>query len=48
MDPGLYTGRSAQQVDRFLEDCIHPVLSRYATVLQEKKKSISRYDIVLS
>jgi len=40
MDPGLYTGRSAQQVDRFLEDCIHPVLSRYATVLQEEEEHL--------
>ena len=36
MDPSLYIGRCPQQVDEFLENCIQPVLDKYADALKEK------------
>ena len=30
LDPALYTGRSASQVDAFLRDVVAPILDRYA------------------
>ena len=29
LDPALYTGRSASQVDTFLKEIVNPVLARY-------------------
>lgn len=40
MDPGLYTGRSARQVDRFLQDCIRPVLARHSAALREEEEHL--------
>jgi len=40
MDPGLYTGRSARQVDRFLQDCIRPVLARHTAALREEEEHL--------
>ena len=36
MDPALYIGRCPQQVDEFLENCIQPVLDKYADALKAK------------
>lgn len=36
MDPSLYIGRCPQQVDEFLENCIQPVLDKYADALKAK------------
>ena len=40
MDPGLYTGRSAQQVDRFLAESVQPVLDRFAAALQAEEEQL--------
>ena len=40
MDPGQYTGRSAQQVDRFLAESVQPVLDRFATALQAEEEQL--------
>ena len=36
MDPSLYIGRCPQQVDEFLDQCIQPVLDKYADALKAK------------
>ena len=40
MDPGQYTGRSAQQVDRFLAESVQPVLDRFAAALQAEEEQL--------
>jgi adenylosuccinate lyase len=36
MDPSRFTGRSAEQVDRFLERWVHPVLERHGAAVEER------------
>lgn len=35
LDPMLFVGRAPQQVDDFLAECVDPILSEHAHVLQK-------------
>ncbi len=36
MKPELFIGRSSEQVDEFIDDCVKPILKKYKDVLNEK------------
>ena len=40
MEPSRYIGRCPEQVDEFLEECIQPVLTRYAAALERKQTEL--------
>ncbi|CAN0265016.1 unnamed protein product [Discosporangium mesarthrocarpum] len=36
VDPSLFIGRSAEQVDEFLEECVDPILEKHSELLEKE------------